>query len=507
MNTKPITYSLTDRWSYLWLVIGTVLGIFSLTAGRWIIPLAAWLGGIFMLRFFRTQHRWWLAYLLAAMSTALVVVIALPSFMGSLAVPIIIGSALLSPLPLLADRSLARRLPGFASTLVFPLAMTALEFVNASTNPLGSMGTSAYSQYDNLALLQIVSLTGMWGLSFLINWVVSVVNWAWERGFAWLEIRRGLGIYAGILLAVLVYGQARLWFAPPPTETVRVAGFTMVEWRAEQPAMNAAFETDIDAFRREMEERYQLYFDATAREARAGAQLILWPENAATMAAEDEPAFLARAQAVAKQEDIYLVVPMVVLPRDDSPYANKLVVIDPQGRVVLEHYKYGGVGFEGNRINGDGVLRTVPTPFGVISAVICWDTDYPGVVLQAGRNGADILLSPSLEFREIDPLHAHMAVMRAIENGVSVVRVADMGLSVITDPYGRVLAATDHFTAGERTIVAQVPTQGVPTLYPIIGDLFGWLAIAGFVLVAAWAIIAGRRARPTAKPVERPMPA
>ena len=64
----------------------------------------------------------------------------------------------------------------------------------------------------------------------------------------------------------------------------------------------------------------------------------------------------------------------------------------------------------------------------------------------------------------------------------------------------------DHFTAGERVIVAQVPTQGVPTLYPIIGDAVGWLAIAGFVIIAAWAIIAGWRPKPTAKPVGRPMP-
>jgi apolipoprotein N-acyltransferase len=198
---------------------------------------------------------------------------------------------------------------------------------------------------------------------------------------------------------------------------------------------------------------------------------------------------------VAQQEGIYLVISLMAHPADDSPYEAKLLVFDPQGQMVLEHYKYGGVGFEGNRVNGDRILRTAQTPFGVISGVICWDTDFPSTVRQAGRNGTDILLSPSLDFREIDPIHAHMAIVRAIENGVSVVRVSDNGLSVVADPYGRILAATDHFTAGKRTIVAQVPTQGVPTLYPIIGDLFGWLAIAGFVVVAVWAIIRGRKAK------------
>jgi apolipoprotein N-acyltransferase len=147
---------------------------------------------------------------------------------------------------------------------------------------------------------------------------------------------------------------------------------------------------------------------------------------------------------------------------------------------------------------GDGVLRTVETPYGTLSGLICWDTDFPATVRQAGRNGTDILLSPSLEFRAADPMHAQMATFRAVENGVSVVREADNGLSVATDPYGRTLAAVDHFTASERVMVAQVPTRGVFTIYSMIGDLFGWLAVVGFVAIVAWGVIRSltlRRAR------------
>lgn len=50
MNQKRINYPLQDRWSYLWLVIGTLLTLFS--TGQWTVPLAAWLGTIFVLRFF-----------------------------------------------------------------------------------------------------------------------------------------------------------------------------------------------------------------------------------------------------------------------------------------------------------------------------------------------------------------------------------------------------------------------------------------------------------------------
>jgi apolipoprotein N-acyltransferase len=215
---------------------------------------------------------------------------------------------------------------------------------------------------------------------------------------------------------------------------------------------------------------------------------------AVMVAKEDEPAFIARAQQIAQDESIYLAMSMGTVYQDNSsPGENKLIVVDPAGKIVLEHYKFGGQMFEGFK-PGDGVLRTVGTPFGTLSGVICWDTDFPETVRQAGRNGTDILLSPALDYRAIDPMHAYMAIYRTIENGVAVVRQSDNGLSVVADPYGRVLAAVDHFTASERVTVAQVPAKaGVFTIYSVIGDLFGWLTVAGFVVAAVWALTWGRK--------------
>ncbi len=492
MNEQQVSYPVKDRWSLLWLVIATVLSICSQTSGKWLIPVAGWLCVVFYIRFFRSQRHAWLAYLLTAVSIAIVTVVMMPSILGELGPTIVAGAAILGGLPLLADRLLVRRLPGFTGTLAFPLAWTTLEYINTATNPLGNYGGSAYMLYNDPALLQLASLTGMWGLSFLTTWFGAVINWAWERGFAPPKIWRGAAIYAGILLLVVVYGQARLWFAPTPAQTVRAAGFTMVDWRANQDAMNQAFANDLAGFRQMMEQRYQLYFDATRKEAGAGAKIISWPENAVTVAAADEPALVARLSSLAKQQAIYLAVPMMVLPPGDAPYANKLLIFDPQGQTALEHYKYGGTGMEGNRINGDSVLRTTQTPFGVISGIICWDSLVQNVVAQSGRNGTDILLTPSLVFRDVDPMFAQASVMRAIENGVSVIHVSDSGLSLVIDPYGRVLAAMDHYPQGERALVAQVPTQGVPTFYPLIGDLFAWLAIAGLLVLIGVAILRWR---------------
>jgi len=232
---------------------------------------------------------------------------------------------------------------------------------------------------------------------------------------------------------------------------------------------------------------------------------VHWPEMAVFVPEEDEPEFFQRAAQIAQQEGAYLAMGLVTVYNDDRRSVNKLVILDPNGENVLEHHKYGGAWEEGFQ-PGDGVYKTVETPFGTLSGIVCNDTDHQEVVTQAGRNGTDILLSPTLEYRGIDPMHAYMAAYRAIENGVTIVRQADNGLSVVIDPYGRVVASMDHFTSGERVFVAQVPVGSVTTLYAYTPDVFAWLAILGFVTVTIVAIVQGRRARLAAASLKESQP-
>jgi apolipoprotein N-acyltransferase len=119
-------------------------------------------------------------------------------------------------------------------------------------------------------------------------------------------------------------------------------------------------------------------------------------------------------------------------------------------------------------------------------------------VRQAGGKQADILFIVNGEpLASLAQMRAQQAIFRAIENGVSLARHDhNLGYSIATDPYGRILASTNVHTASEKVMVAQVPTHRVFTLYSVIGDLFGWLSVAGFVLVAGWAIF---RRQTTAK--------
>ena len=54
-----------------------------------------------------------------------------------------------------------------------------------------------------------------------------------------------------------------------------------------------------------------------------------------------------------------------------------------------------------------------------------------------------------------------------------------------------------HFTATERSMIAQVPVVGVRTVCPVIGDLGGWATVVGFLPLLSCVVVEGRRAKQT----------
>jgi len=495
--TKP---PVSDRWSFLWLATGTVLMIFI--AGTRPLPLAGWLAPLFFIRFMRTRKVLW-GFILAVVGLSIANTVGW-WFQNPLPVPApIFGTivGLSTGLLFLVDRLLVPRLRGrdgrglFASTLVFPLLFTAFEILFYNNLPFGSYGSWAYAQQGSLGLMQITSITGLWGLTFLTCWFASVVNWVWERSFSWAEIRGGVAIYSSILLLVLAYGNIRLTLPAPKDGTVRVHGITAIEESGGKVFNEelALFKTDRDAFQRKMADINELYLAATLREAQAGAQIVVWPEATVIGLKEDIDALIARAGEVSRQENIYLALsPVISYPQEERAEL-RLFLIDPSGNVVINHLKYAyGMGDSLNEVE----LQTVDTPYGRLSAILCGDLDFPGVVQQVGHKGVDILLVPGNETTFADYLwHVRYAPFRAVENGVSLVRQATGGVSIATDPYGRILASMDHYTTKDRVMVAHVPTHRVSTVYSAVGDWFGWLSVIGFVGMAGWAIFRGRKAR------------
>jgi apolipoprotein N-acyltransferase len=492
------------RLSWLWLALAAALGLVA--SGSWTVPLATWLSGVFLLRFTRAWPPF-RGYLVAVAVTVPVLATSWSIFPFGGAIGLAIFSvvvALIGSLPLLLDGWLAPE-RGLARTLVFPAAATSLEFLGGMNDDFGSWGAMAYTQLDHPALLQVVSVFGLAGISFLVAWLAAVVNGLWESEW---DLRGGGTpvVFAGVMALVLGFGSVRLRLADHGAETTRVAALTTPGFRAfPDQSVRKRYRGDAplsmgdrDAIQRAYEPRNSRLLEVAEREATAGARLVLWPEAAAVVLESDEEAFLARGRELAAASGITLGMAVGVLDEGPAPrrITNKLVVITPDGRQSDDYLKAiptpGGERAWSRR--GDGSLQVIETPVGRVAGVICYDADFPALIAQAGAADVDLLLVPAGDWDDVATMHAGMARLRAIEQGVNILRPASAGLSTAIDTTGSIRA--DHRWTSEQGVdamVAWLPTEGRPTPYRRIGDAFGWASVVGLALLVLLAI--GRRFR------------
>jgi apolipoprotein N-acyltransferase len=119
-----------------------------------------------------------------------------------------------------------------------------------------------------------------------------------------------------------------------------------------------------------------------------------------------------------------------------------------------------------------------------VSGAICYEMDFPKFIQQAGQMGAELILAPSNDWPEIKNMHARMARLRAIENGISVFRPTAGGISLAVDPYGRPLSQVDNSTYLSVPFTAVIPVERVSTIFPAWGNTFNWIcAVVSFIFM------------------------
>jgi apolipoprotein N-acyltransferase len=400
-------------------------------------------------------------------------------------------------LPFVADRLIASRWKSFAATLVYPAARVSVEYLYSLQ--FGAWASVASTQSGNLPLLQLLSVPGIWGVTFLVSWFASVVNWALEERLDWPTIRRGVVLYATTLAVVPALGGSRLAMFRPDSPTVRIASLTedLTKMRLEidrtgySSLVEMSGTADRAGMRAIVAPLHDAVFARTLEAATMRPALVLWPEAQGKVLEEDEPVFIARGQAIARDAKIYLLMAYSLMPMS-APRTNKQTLIGPTGEVIWSYTKshpIPGV----NDARGELVVPVIDTPFGRLASVICYDIDFPGFIRQVGAANVDILVVPAWDWEAIDPMHAKLAVLRAIENGVSIVFHSGEGMSMAVDYQGRTLASMDHFTTTDRLMLSHVPQAGTRTLYSFIGDVFAWLCLAGLGLLVVGSRRHGRR--------------
>ncbi len=478
--------------SYLALVTGL---LFYTAAGlNWNIGAAAWIAPVFLL--YCTRNIRWRGFLLFYLGMALSASLSktAENLSGIFVIYISTGLShgIINSVPYVIDRLLMKRGDKFYSTLIFPSAVVLVEYLLSLI--LGIWGNSSVAQFHHFNLIQSTSVFGIFGISFLVAWMASVINWVIFNGSEKSMLIRGLGIYGFVFALVVVYGSIRINLFPPRSGTVKVA--TIVSdtdihevfevWEEHIPELISMDRPVIPVKVFSDPKDIENQIERTHVALQQGAKIVVWNEMALIVTQQQRDSVLHQIRLLCRRYHAYVLVAFLEESPDamPKPFHNTSIFLQPDGGIVWVYLKAYLTPPEKLIINpGDARIPFIDTEYGRIGNAICSDVDFTGYMSQIGRNRLDILLVPAFDWEEITPYHSNLAAFTAIQFGVSLVRANGKGVVAFYDYQGHVLGMTDTFFSTSKINYAEVPIQSTTTVYSIIGNIFVYFATTFLLII------------------------
>ena len=409
-----------------------------------------------------------------------------------------------------------------AALCAAPFIWVSLEYIRANffflAIPSAILG---HTQYQHPLILQIASVTGDYGLSFLIVWVNSAITAAILRIFhgGFLNhvsappTRSGaiamLSLAAAMTGIALVYGQMTL-AATVDHQKIKISVL--------QGNIAQAKKWDPQFARFIMD----TYLDLSKAAAKDRPSLIVWPEAATPGFILKKMNLLGQTKDLILETKTHYLIGSSEYPKFKKPVSDKKKTSNsalffapdaklrgqylkirlfpfaeyvpyektfrwPEFIVPEERRRSHVAGQEFNLFDVDGAR------FGT---VICWEIAFPALFRKFVKDGADFMINITNEawFRESSYSYQYVAisVLRAVENRVSIARAANTGVSCIIDPFGRV-TDTLKDKAGKVLFIKGYLTRDIAlsrhkTFYTAYGDVFAYsvLFIAAAMLVISF---------------------
>ena len=388
------------------------------------------------------------------------------------------------------------------TALLLAAAWTAVDWARAVW-PLGGFtwGALAYSQHGNHLLLPLASITGMWGVTFVVAAVNGLILGAGE----WLVAgRRGI---PAVSVAVAVVLVALPVVIPLRGATGRPLDVAVVQGNVPRELASDRLLQTTEVARNHILLHQRLVSDPP--------DLAVWPENSLAEDPSRDPELGRAVSATIRAVGAPTLVG-AVSPASDDRLFNQGILYDGSGRIVARYSKLhlvpGGeyIPFEpvlgwtqryrrGNAVLAPGDRLTVFHVDGVaIGTPICFENVFPDLFRRFVAKGAElvVLTTNDSSFLESEASREHVIIseLRAVETGRWVVHAAISGESAIVDQTGRVREHTGLFQ--QRILRASVPTSEARTIYVRFGDWFPW---ASGLIVLGLLVPAIRRRRGSAE--------
>jgi apolipoprotein N-acyltransferase len=402
----------------------------------------------------------------------------------------------------LAVQGISRRRVALAC-IAAPFLWVTFEFIRAHLPEISfPWNLLGYGVAANAGLVQITTITGVYGLSFLAAAGNALLAWAVASKRMAAKRRAAIVTVAAAILVIAMAVGPRL---VPHVDAHHSA-------RAVQLNFPEAQEYPSDWFQKnaaQLSEGEKISLAPSAE----NPDLLVWPEAPAPFSFQD-PQFARIASSLAIRFGHPFVAGVIEWkapadPLDKVPAGrvvpyNSAQLMDAQGQRVFVYDKVHLVPFgeyepfplihqvvtsvseevggfhKGNKY-AVGRLPAGHT-FGVF---ICYEAIYPGEVRRFAANGAELLINISNDGwfgrSAAAEQHLHMARVRAVENRRWIVRATNNGYTVSVDPYGRVIEPLPPDVRAEADLPYDFRTD--ETIYTRFGDWFAWLCVVVSVIL------------------------
>ncbi len=336
-------------------------------------------------------------------------------------------------------------------------------FTGYPWNPLGHVWAFAPP------LLQGVALFGVYGLGAVTFLLLAAPTAGWRASLGAVVVAAGAGLAGLAVMAPVGDGGS------PPGPLVRIV----------QPNIPQSEKWRPDTRARQLTKLVEM----SRRDGFDRLAAVIWPETAPPFIVEPgSPALEVMAAAVPPRGYLLTGAARGTGRRDDGVW-NSLLVVDRAGAIVAHYDKVhlvplgeyipfhkqlapvsGFIGrgsFEVGEQRATLALPDLP-PF---SPVICYEVIFPAAVTGPGERPRWLLnVTNDAWFGLSSGPHQHLASarLRAVEEGLPMIRAANTGISVVIDAYGRTLASLDMMQEG--VIDHPIPPARAPTPYGRWGD-------------------------------------
>ena len=366
--------------------------------------------------------------------------------------------------------------------------------------------------HRQLAMIQIVDITGVAGLSFLITFcnlmaVILVRRIVAELGPVFLKrIRWEFSLTVALVVFVFAYGVRQLMQRPKHTEQLRVA--------AVQPNIP-------------QEEKFTFAFEdkilaelggLTELAATTQPHLLLWPEAATPRGMFADEGNYRFVTQLAARGDFGMLIGSADFDAERSEHLNSALLLTRRGQEIQTYRKMHLVPFgeymplrksfplfamiagelvpEDFGVGRDFTILNLPAPAMRLAPLICFEDTLGNLTRRFVGKGAQILVNITNDgwFLETAAAEQHLAnaLFRAVENRRPLVRCANTGVTCAVTPFGRVERWLEPFQRGFVTREVEVQMDAPLTFYTRYGNWFAHVA-AGVTAVGVIARL--RRAR------------